>query len=72
MSSARRTASVMSQSDVSEEMYTLFNGVTGNVDSHVSLTAMPSLSAFLELDKMSFDEFGRSLQASIVSEIVVV
>ena len=32
MPSARRNASVMSQSDVSKQLYTLVNGMTGDVD----------------------------------------
>ena len=45
MSSARRKASVVSQSDVSEQLHTLVNGVTGNIDGHVRRAAVPSLSA---------------------------
>ena len=45
MSSARRKAPVVSQRDVSEQLYTLVNGVTGYVDGQVSLAAVPSLSA---------------------------
>ena len=72
MSSARRKASVVSQSDVSEQLYTLVNGVTGNVDGYVSLAAVPSLSALLELDEISFDDFGQYLQAGDLSDMVVI
>ena len=53
-------------------MYTLVNGVTGDVDGHVSLAAVPSLSALLELDEMYNNEFGQSLQAGEVSDMVVI
>ena len=46
--------------------------MTGNVDGHVSLVAVSSLSALLELDEMSFDEFGQSLQAGDLSDMVVI
>ena len=39
---------------------------------HVSLAAVPSLSALLELDELSFNEFGQSLQAGDLSEMVVI
>ena len=45
MSSARRKTSVISQNDVSEQLYTFVDGVTGDVDGQVSLAAVPSLSA---------------------------
>ena len=46
--------------------------MTGNVNGHVSLAAVPSLSALLELDEMFFDEFGQSLQAGGLSDRVVI
>ena len=72
MSSARRKAVVMSQIDVSDQLYTLVNGVTGDVDGHVSLAAVLSPSALIELDDMSFDEFGKYLHTGDLSEMVVI
>ena len=63
MATARRKASTMSQDGIDEQLYTLVNGVTGSVDGSTSLAAIPSLSALLELDEMSFDEFGQSLKS---------
>ena len=45
MAAARRKASVLSHSDPIEQLYTLGNGVTGNVDGDVSLEAIRSLHA---------------------------
>ena len=63
MSSVRRKASVVSQSDVSKQLYRLVNSVAGNIDGHVSLADVLSLSGFLEQEEMSFDEYGQSTQA---------
>ncbi|GMG17590.1 unnamed protein product [Phytophthora fragariaefolia] len=52
----------------SEQLYTLVNGVTGDVDGDVNLGAVPTLAALLELNEMSFDEFGEALQASELAE----
>ncbi|GMF39295.1 unnamed protein product [Phytophthora fragariaefolia] len=56
----------------SGQLYTLVNGVTGDVDGDVNLGAVPTLAALLELDKMSFDEFGEALQAGKSAEVVVI
>ncbi|GMF61072.1 unnamed protein product [Phytophthora fragariaefolia] len=82
MLAARRMASGMSR-DVNgvvsgtalhdgEELYTLVNGVTGYVDGDVIQGAVPTLAALLELDEMSFDEFGEALQAGELGEVVVI
>ena len=44
--------------------------MTGNVNGHVSLSAVPSLSALLELDERSFDGFVQSIQAGYLSEML--
>ncbi|GMF58289.1 unnamed protein product [Phytophthora fragariaefolia] len=56
----------------SEQLYTLVNGVTGDVDGDVNLGAVPTLAALLERDEVSFDEFGEALQAGELAEVVVI
>ncbi|GMF21234.1 unnamed protein product [Phytophthora fragariaefolia] len=56
----------------SEQLYALANGVTEDVDGDVSLGAVPTLAALLELDEMSFDEFSEALNAGEVAEVAEV
>ena len=67
-----RKASGMSQSDTSEQLYTLRNGVSGKNDGDVSLTAIPSLHALLKLDKLSIDGCGQALKAGDLLDMVVI
>ena len=72
MAFARRKASVMSQSDASEQLQTIVNVLTVSVDGHVGPMALPSLNALLELDGMSYFEFGNASKAGDLSEVVVI
>ena len=65
-------ACIPSQSDTSEQVHTLVNGVTGNIEGEVSLAAIPSLHALLEQYEMSIYECGRALKAGDLSEMVVI
>ncbi|GMF49457.1 unnamed protein product [Phytophthora fragariaefolia] len=56
----------------SEQLYTLVNGVTGDVDGDVTLGEVPTLAALLELDEMSIDEFGEALLTGELVEVVVI
>ncbi|KAG3110998.1 hypothetical protein PI125_g9521 [Phytophthora idaei] len=57
--------------DCSEQLYTLINGVTGEVDGDISLDSLPTVNALLELDEMSIAEFGEALKAGDLAEVVV-
>uniref|UniRef100_H3H760 Reverse transcriptase domain-containing protein n=1 Tax=Phytophthora ramorum TaxID=164328 RepID=H3H760_PHYRM len=76
VAAARRKASVMTQqvSGVvdSEQLYTLVNGVTGDVAGDVSLEAVPAADALLELDEMSITEFGETLKAGELAEVAII
>lgn len=54
MAASRRTASVMSHGDTSEQLDSIVNGVTGSASGQVGLMALPSLDTLLEIDELSF------------------
>ena len=62
----------MSEIDNSETLYTLVDGLTGDVAGGVTLAPFSTLSALLELDEMSVAEFGRSLRAEEIEEVVMI
>ena len=63
---------MQSHSDNSDTLYTLVNGVTGQVEGNVSLETLPSLGGLCELDDMSDGEFSQALKAGDLSELVVI
>ncbi|KAG1682714.1 hypothetical protein DVH05_016195 [Phytophthora capsici] len=58
--------------DCSKQLYTLVNGVTGDVDGDISLERLPSVDALLELDEMSVADFGEALKAGELTEVVMI
>ena len=71
MTAARRKASVMSLSDTSSQLYALFDDVTGHMGDEVGLAGLPSLTALLEIDEMSVDDYNKALKACNLSNMVV-
>ena len=62
-----------SRSDTSNNtLYTLVNGLTGQIDGNISLETLPSVDKLFELDEMSDGEFSQALQAGEFSELVVI
>ena len=62
-----------SRSDNSNNtLYTLVNGLTGQIDGNISLETLPSLDTLFVLDEMSDGEFSQALQAGELSELVVI
>ncbi|KAE9020813.1 hypothetical protein PR002_g12438 [Phytophthora rubi] len=58
--------------DCGEQLYTLVNGVTGDVDSDIGLDPLPSLNALLELEEMPVADFGEALKAGDLAEVVMI
>ena len=56
----------------SEQLYTLVDGVTGDVTGGIRLDGIPDLSELIELDEMSVAEFGEALKADDLAEVVVI
>ncbi|CAH0518997.1 unnamed protein product [Peronospora belbahrii] len=55
----------------SKKIYALVNGLAGNVEDPVALSAGPAVSGLLELDELSFAEFCSASQAGDIAEVVV-
>jgi hypothetical protein len=58
--------------DDSEQLYTLVNGVTGEAEGNVSLEAIPTVAALLELDELFIPEFGDALKAGELADVVMI
>ncbi|CAH0519502.1 unnamed protein product [Peronospora belbahrii] len=75
---ASNAESIMSSDDYivsdgdSEQLYTLVNGLIDVVEEPVALSAIPAMSALLDLDELSFAEFGSAFQAGYIAEVVVI
>ena len=76
--SKRRVATVKclthtnSNSDDNEILYTLVNGVTGQLNGKVSLETLPPMDTLCELDEMSDGDFSQALKSGELSELVVI
>ena len=57
-----------SNSDNNKILYTLVDGVTGQLDGKVSLETLPPVDALCELDEMSDVEFIQALKSGELSE----
>ncbi|KAG2775206.1 hypothetical protein Pcac1_g14229 [Phytophthora cactorum] len=58
--------------DCSKQLYTLVNGVTGEVDGDISLDSLAAVNALLELDEMSIADLGDFLNVGDLAEVVVI
>ena len=73
MATVKRPTSKKSLSDNSNNtLYTLVNGLTGQIDGDIGLETHLSLDTLFELDEMSDGEFSQALQAGEFSELVVI
>ncbi|OWZ00916.1 Pol Polyprotein [Phytophthora megakarya] len=58
--------------DCREQLYTLVNRVTGEVDGNISLDTLASCNALLEMDVMSLTDLGDALKAGDLFEVVMI
>ncbi|ETO72896.1 hypothetical protein F444_11123 [Phytophthora nicotianae P1976] len=58
--------------DCCEQLYTLVNVLTGEVEGDISLDSLPDVNALVELDEMSVAEFGEALKAGGLAEVVLI
>ncbi|KAG2770914.1 hypothetical protein PC129_g18776 [Phytophthora cactorum] len=65
-------ASSEASRDCSEQLYTLVNEVTGEVDGEISLDSLLAGISLLELDEMPITEFSDDLKAGDLAEVVVI
>ena len=64
MVTVKRPTFKKSRSDTSNNtLYTLANGLTGQIDGNISLETLPSVDKLFELDEMSDGEFSQALKA---------
>ncbi|KAK1947234.1 hypothetical protein P3T76_001244 [Phytophthora citrophthora] len=54
------------------QLYTLVDGVDGSAEGGVPLDRLPSVDRLLELEEMSFADFGDALKAGELAEVVIV
>ncbi|OWZ04614.1 reverse transcriptase [Phytophthora megakarya] len=55
-----------------KQLYTLFNGVTGELNGNINLDTLPSCNALLELDEMCLTDFGDALKACGLADVVMI
>ncbi|KAI9995156.1 hypothetical protein PInf_012203 [Phytophthora infestans] len=58
--------------DCCDQLYTVVNGMTGEIEGDISLDTLPAVDALLELDEMSVAEFGEVLKAGDLAEVVLI
>ncbi|CEG40885.1 uncharacterized protein PHALS_11063 [Plasmopara halstedii] len=53
------------------QLYTFVNGMTGKEDGDVTLEAILAVDAFLDMDEMSFEEFGVALKENNFASMAI-
>ena len=72
MATVKCLTPIHSNSDNNEILYTLVDGVTGQLDGKVSLETLPPVDTLCELDEMSDGEVSQALKTGELSELVVI